>query len=603
MIKPCIFDPLDKFYKSVTGAVEEGNDLIFRIKGDYFKADFVYHKDGENPLILPMEKRNGYFEISVSFSVGLYWYSFDLNDGLKIGCNIDNVGEITDMPHDFQLSVYSRGYKVPEWINGGIIYQIFPDRFYRSNNVKIDYSGKNMHDDTSEDPYFLPNKEGEVLNNDFFGGNLKGVIEKLPYIKSLNASVIYLNPIFKAFSNHRYDTGDYFTIDPLLGTEEDLVELIKQAEKLGIKIVLDGVFNHVGADSIYFNKYGNYDSLGAYQSKTSPYFNWFDFIDYPDDYTSWWGIKTLPAVNKVNREYVDYICGKDGVIAHYISLGVKGLRLDVVDELPQAFVRVLRDRVKKTDENAVIIGEVWEDASNKIAYDKRREYFLGKELDSVMNYPLKNAIIDFVRDGDALTLSRTIKTQIDHYPKIVLDALMNILSTHDTIRIINAVAGSDIFGKTKSELAGVKLSDKERETAISRVKAASLLQYTLFGVPSVYYGDEIGMEGLFDPLNRRFFEWDKIDGDLCLWYKRLGKIRAENSIFNSGDFKEIYRADGFYAFERVDNDNSVLIVVNLKNKEFNLEFDGKLVNLLDNSEYQNKIHVGKNFLGIFKKID
>lgn len=597
-----VYDPLNKFYKSKTGAVKEGYKLKFRVKGSYAKVDFICHKDGENPFCLPMENKGGYFEIAVHFSVGLYWYHFDLHNGLFVGSDDGAYGKITANPCDFQLSVYSKKYSVPKWINGGIIYQIFPDRFYRGDIKSNNIFGRKIHSDLKEDPYFLPNEEGEVLNNDFFGGTLKGITEKLPYLKSLNISIIYLNPIFQAFSNHRYDTGDYMKIDPMLGTENDLRELIEKAKNVGINIILDGVFNHVGADSVYFNKYGRYEGVGAYQSKDSEYYEWFDFIDYPDEYKSWWGIKTLPAVNKDNKSYIDFICGKNGVIEHYLNFGVKGFRLDVVDELPQNFVRKIRERTKSTDKNAIIIGEVWEDASNKVSYGKRREYFLGKELDSVMNYPLKNAIIDFVKNGNASGLSKVVRTQIDHYPKIVLDSLMNLLSTHDTARILSAVSDVDAFGKTKTELAKIKLNEEEKQTAVLRLKAASLLQYTLFGVPSVYYGDEIGMQGLFDPLNRKYFAWDEIDAEILSWYKLLGEIRRNNSVFKSGEFKEIYRSDGFYAFSRKTVNEELLIVVNLKNKRFNIDFKGKLVNIIDGKQYTDGIKIEKNFLGIFEKV-
>lgn len=603
MVSGCIYNPLDKFYKSITGAVKEQQNIVFRIKGDFEKVDFVCHKDGENPFYLPMKKRGGVFEVSASFSVGLYWYSFNLNNGLFVGCDYNLKGVITKQPTDFQLSVYAKDYSVPNWIKGGIIYQIFPDRFYRYGDTPLNIEGRKIHFDTSENPYFLPNGNGKVLNNDFYGGNLKGITEKLPYLKSLNVSVVYLNPIFKAYSNHRYDTGDYLQIDPMLGDENDLKELINTANKLGINIILDGVFNHVGVDSVYFNKYGHYNSLGAYQSKDSEYYSWFDFIDYPNDYKAWWGIKILPAVNKENASYVNFICGDKGILHHYLGLGVKGYRLDVVDELPQSFVQSLRKSTKSKDKDAVIIGEVWEDASNKISYGKRREYFLGKELDSVMNYPLKNAIIGFVKTGNALSLSHTVNTLIDHYPKFVLDALMNVLSTHDTARLLSAVSDAEISGKTKSELAEIVLTGSEKERAVFRLKAASLLQYTLFGVPSVYYGDEVGMQGFFDPMNRKYFVWNNIEYDILSWYRLLGKIRSENSVFRCGDLKEIYCAEGFYAFTRTNSKDAILVVVNVKDKKFDLNFKGKLVNMLDNSVYEDKITVNNRFLGIFKKID
>lgn len=603
MTARCIYNPLDKFYKNVTGAVREQQNIVLRIKGDFEKVDFVCHKDGENPFYLPMNKRGGVFELSASFSVGLYFYCFDLHNGSFVGCGDNLKGFITDNPEYFQLSVYAKNYSVPSWIKGGLIYQIFPDRFYSFGDTIPNIEDRVIHKDTSENPYFLPNGNGKVLNNDFYGGNLKGITEKLPYLKSLNVSVIYLNPIFKAYSNHRYDTGDYLQIDPMLGDENDLKELINKANELGINIILDGVFNHVGADSVYFNKYGHYNSLGAYQSKESEYYPWFDFIDYPEDYKSWWGIKILPAVNKENPAYINFICGNNGVLEHYLKLGVKGYRLDVVDELPQDFVRHLRQTTKSNDKNAIIIGEVWEDASNKISYSKRREYFLGKELDSVMNYPLKNAIIGFVKTGDSLLLSRTVNTLIDHYPKFVLDALMNVLSTHDTARILSAVSDVDISGKTKAQLAEIILTGKEKEMAIFRLKAATLLQYTLFGVPSVYYGDEAGMQGFFDPINRKYFAWDNIEQDILSWYKLLGKIRSENQVFKNGVLKELYCANGFYVFTRKNHYGEILTVVNVKNKKYELTFKGKLVNLLDNCIYDGKIAVEKQFLGIFKKID
>ena len=599
----CIFNPLNKFYKSIKGAVKENSPIVFRLKGGFDKVNLLYCKDGEDYVSLPMTKRSGYFEVSASFTVGLYWYKFDLNNGLYVGCGDNLIGLITDNnPVDYQLSVYSADYSVPKWLNGGIIYQIFPDRFCRAENSTLNLlMGRKFHIDLHDNPEFLPNENGEVLNNDFFGGNLQGIIEKLPYLKSLGVSAIYLNPIFKAYSNHRYDTGDFMQIDPMLGTETDLLELIDKAKKSGIKLILDGVFNHVGADSIYFNKYSNYPSLGAYQSKDSEYYEWFNFTDYPNDYASWWGIKTLPAVDKRNVDYINYICGEKGVIEHYIKSGIEGFRLDVVDELPAEFVRTLRERMKKSDKNAVIIGEVWEDASNKIAYGKRREYFLGKELDSVMNYPLKNAIIEFVKSGDSGELSATVKTQIDHYPKKTLDILMNILSTHDTARLLSAVSDVCLDGKSKTEIAETFLCGEEKSAAVFRLKAASLLQYTLYGVPSVYYGDEIGMEGFFDPINRRFFTWDKMDEEILSWYRLLGKIRSYNPVFKRGGVRELYVSDGFYSFIRKSGKSELLIVANVKNKRISLKFNGRLINLLDGKIYTDTVDVQKNFLGIFKK--
>lgn len=593
------YNPLDKFHKSILGAVSTAETLVLRVKGNFNSVELRVRRDGEE-----IEKKvalsfNGdFFECNLSLPVGLYWYYFAV-DGRFLSLGNDYCAELTDKISCFQLTFYQDDYKVPDWLKGGIIYQIFPDRFSIGVQGKKAPKGKVLHEDLSDTPMFLPDKKGEVQNNDFFGGDLIGIKNKISYLNSLGVTAIYLNPIFKAYSNHRYDTGDYNKIDELLGTEEDLRSLIDECKKNGIKIIIDGVFNHTGSDSIYFNKKGNYDALGAYQSKNSPYYKWFKFIKYPDLYESWWGIKTLPATDKDNEEFLNFIAGENGVLEKYIKMGIGGVRLDVVDELPTRFVRKIRDIVKKTDNEAVIIGEVWEDASNKIAYDVRREYFLGKELDSVMNYPLKNAIISYVLFGDVSELENTIKTQIDHYPKQVLDILMNMLATHDTFRLISALSGKDVSSLSKTEMSKIRLSDAEREIAILRCKIASLIQYTLYGVPSVYYGDEIGMEGYKDPLNRKFFEWDKIGNELNIWYAKLGKIRKELKVFAEGETTLVYAKGGALCFKRESKNGEVLIAVNLEDNEVNLDFDGELFELISEKTYQNSVTLNKNEFGIF----
>lgn len=593
------YNPLDKFYKSKLGAIKENAKIYFRVKGDFGSVIFVLKKDGdfEDQKFL-MTNKGGYFELEISLEKGLYFYYFALENGRFIG-NGDMIGVVTDCPERFQLTVYDKSYCVPKWLNGGIIYQIFPDRFFRAKkNKKIDQD-KILHENWNEDPIYLPNEEGEILNNDFFGGDLKGIVKKLPYLKKLNVSAIYLNPIFKAYSNHRYDTGDYMQIDPILGDESDLTSLIEQADELEIKIILDGVFNHTGVDSIYFNKYGKYDSIGAYQSKNSKYYNWFDFKEYPNKYESWWGIKTLPAVNEDNKDYVDFITGKGGVIDHYTKLGIGGWRLDVVDELPSDFVKNIRKAVKKAKKDAIIIGEVWEDASNKISYAKRREYFQGKELDSVMNYPLKNAIIDFVKTKNIDELSNVIKTQLDHYPTEVVHSLMNMLSTHDTCRLITNLSGEDMTGKSKTQMAKTFISGRKKlKDAQFMVKAASLIQYTVCGVPSLYYGDEIGLQGYIDPLNRRTYPWGKENKELLSWFEFLGTIRATYSAFSHGDFIEIYKNRGVYVYQRADANSELMIAINLNDSAFDIKFKGDLKDLISNGTYKNKMKIKPRSLAL-----
>ena len=545
------YNPLDKFYKSQIGAVSAEKEITFRVKGDFNSVVFVLNKDGENTSTYHlMVKNKDCFECSIKFERGLYFYYFYLDDNKYLGLSSEYLGIITDKPNPFQLTVYHKDYVVPSWLKGGVIYQIFPDRFFIGDKNKHIPSGRIIHENTFDTPIYKPNDKGQVLNDDFYGGDIKGIISKLDYIKSLGVTAIYLNPIFKAYSNHRYDTGDYLQIDPLLGTKDDFVRLIQKSTELNIKIILDGVFNHTGDDSLYFNKYGNYDSIGAYQSKDSKYYDWFNFEHYPDKYESWWGIKTLPSVNENSESYIDFITGENGVIDYYTRLGIGGWRLDVVDELPSAFVKKIRSAVKRVNSNAIVIGEVWEDASNKISYGKRREYFQGYELDSVMNYPLKEAIIDFVRNKNVKNLSNVIKEQLDHYPVDVVNSLMNILSTHDTYRLITAVAGKSMDGKSKDEMSITSIPREKLAVAKYKLKIATLLQYTLYGVPSLYYGDEIGMEGYSDPLNRKFYAWDNQDEELLEWFRFLGRLRSEFSVFVDGELEQIYASNGAFVFIR-----------------------------------------------------
>ena len=597
-----IFNPLDSYYKSQIGAVKENDLITFRIKGNFNSVVMCIKKDGKDYDRLVMQKIGDYLETSLSLDVGLYFYHFELENGQIISNSRDYVGAISNKIKDFELTVYDSEFDVPSWLSGGVIYQIFPDRYYRFEEKKTISKDKILHQSWCEQPYFMPNEQGEVLNNDFFGGNLKGIVEKLDYLLDLGVNAIYLNPIFKAFSNHRYDTGDYMQIDELLGDEFDLKHLIEKAKENDIKIILDGVFNHTGVDSLYFNRYNKYDSLGAYQSKNSKYYNWYKFTDYPNEYDSWWGIKTLPSTNKQNKDFIEYITGENGVLAHYTKLGVSGWRLDVVDELPSQFVKNIRKAVKRVNNKAIIIGEVWEDASNKIAYGKRREYFQGKELDSVMNYPLKNAIIEFVKTGNSYSLSYTIKEQIDHYPKKVLHSLMNILSTHDTPRILSVLCDENTSGKSKKELAELKILPSQMNDTVFRLKIATLLQFTLCGTPSIYYGDEVGMEGYFDPLNRCPFDWENENFEILDWYKFLTSLRKNFSAFSTGDFEQIYCEKGVFIFKRFDEKSQLLICVNVSSNTYDFEFEDSILELIKNKIYTNNYALKPKDLAIFIKL-
>ncbi len=525
------------------------------------------------------EKWSGSFALSAP---DLYFYRFYLKTAesdfplYKEGFSDTNIWQ-----GDFwQLTCIPKDFSVPSELSGRVMYQIFPDRFFKKGNV--DASGKlepyYIHKSTDEMPDFRGDENGVVRNCDFFGGNLSGIKEKLPYLKRLGVSVIYLNPIFKAYSNHRYDTADYKKIDELLGTEKDFKSLCKKAHRLGIKIILDGVFSHTGSNSIYFDAekiFGN----GAASHSDSPYREWFDFQHYPDTYTSWWGIKTLPCVNEMNESYREYIYGaEDSVIAHWLSAGADGFRLDVADELPDEFIGGLRARLKEIKKDALLIGEVWEDASNKISYGQRRRYFSGGELDSVMNYPFRNAILDFVvgKDGGE-NLLKTVLTICENYPRQVVNVLMNSLSTHDTPRVISLL-GADRVPESKDERALFRLSKEQYAISERRLKCAAFLQFTLPGMPCIYYGDEIGAEGLEDPFCRGFFDWDKEKtSTLRAFFERLSALRNKNEALLLGETEIECVESGVVKLLRRGRKDSITAYVNCSQQSFEVGCSDKLI--------------------------
>ncbi len=464
----------------------------------------------------------------------------------------------------YQLTVYEEDvYGSPEWMRDGLMYQIFPDRFAKSSKYSPPEQNKiyYLRDDWGGTPYGHPDENGIVWNNDFFGGNLQGIIERLDYLESLGVTVIYLNPIFEAFSNHRYDTGNYMTIDPLLGNEEIFRELCEKAMEKGIRVILDGVFNHTGSDSIYFNKTGRFKELGAFQSRDAKYFEWYNFIEYPHKYEAWWGIDTLPSVNEHTESFREYILtGEDSVIKHWLRCGASGFRLDVADELPDIFLDELRMVVKEEKPDVAIIGEVWEDASNKVAYGQRRRYFQGKQLDSVMNYPLKNSIINFVTGNiSGYEFSQIMESLWENYPEFAFYSSMNILGTHDTSRILTVL-------KEHHHVSG----DRE---AIQKLFLALLIWAFMPGIPCIYYGDEIGMEGGKDPLNRGCFRFEKRNEEIFSFYKRLLMFRKTIKNLGSLTFEPMESREDYFAFSRYGEDYSVLVVINRGHEHSLLKVD------------------------------
>ena len=577
-----------ELYRSPFGAAACESDVTIRL----FLSDFgiPFHvrlicefgdEEKTYNMAYAFEVAGGYIyeaRLTVPKKTGLLFYYFDVaseagrfyygNNGSCLG----GIGKLyTEKPEKmFQITVFEKSLKTPDWWKKSVCYQIFPDRFANGNEDGSFLGDRQdiVRRGWGDEPFYKAEQFGGVfLCNDFFGGNLAGVEKKLDYLAEMGISAIYLNPIFKAYSNHKYDTGDYMQIDPMFGTEADFERLTKAAEEKGIRIILDGVFNHTGSDSRYFNKKGTYDSIGAYQSEESPYSSWYRFLEFPDEYESWWGIDTLPQVEENSKEYQDFILtGEDSVVKHWLRKGASGWRLDVVDELPDFFVKSLRREVKKAKKDAVIIGEVWEDASNKVAYGESRQYFMGEELDSVMNYPLKNAMLDFARGtASGEDFNARVMSLKENYPKECFYSLFNFLSSHDTVRVLTALG--DKCAADRDAMSCERLNHEEKQEAKSKLKCLVTMQMLMPGVPVVYYGDEAGMEGYADPFCRRCYPWGFEDRELVEFYKSAIALRKSSEAFSSGIFESVYTFGMGYGFVRSTEDDSYVVLVNMGDEQ------------------------------------
>lgn len=565
------------YHKSPFGAVREGEQVTMRIVLPRSicctGASLVINSDSGKSEIYPMtwERMEDHDEEwwKVSFtpkSQGLYWYHFAIAEksGGSLITRFDNsTGRISSDGTSFQLTVYSKDFQTPDWIKGSVIYQIFPDRFCNSGKKKTAVpKDRVLRSDWGGMPMWEPDGNGKITKYDFFGGDFKGIEEKLDYLESLGVGCIYLNPIFEAHSNHRYDTANYENTDSLLGSAKDFSELCKAAEKRNIGIVLDGVFSHTGADSVYFNKNSRYENPGAYNSKESPYFEWYKFNSFPDDYASWWGVDILPEINEENDSYIEYIAGEKGILRKWLKAGAKGWRLDVADELPDKFLDALRKAVKAEKSDAYILGEVWEDASNKISYSCRRRYLQGAQLDSVMNYPFADSLISFAVSGIAEGFNDRISEICENYPKPAVDCLMNHIGTHDTCRVLNRLATLGNYQSSHLDRYKGGLSDEQKAFGKTLLKLISTMQFTLPGVPCIYYGDEAGIDGGEDPFNRGCYPWGSEDEELIEHYRFLGRLRREHKVFADGEFVPVSAALGCVAYERRNGDERIMTVAN-----------------------------------------
>ena len=458
---------------------------------------------------------------------GLYYYYFKIESDRDIyyyGNNQEGragEGQVYRQKKkikDYQLTTFREEDPIPDWYAEGVVYQVFVDRFDNGNeDGRIDSPKPNsvIYTHDTPVPHYVKDEEGMILHWDFYGGNLRGVIKHLTYLKEMGITILYLNPIFEAHSNHKYDTGDYFKIDPMFGGDEAFEELLAACRELKIKIILDGVFNHTGADSKYFNKFGQYDSLGAYQSKKSPYYDWYYFNDYPDDYEGWWGDLNLPRLNTEKEEVQNFFYGRqDSVVPYWIRQGIAGWRIDVADELTDDFLEGLRRSMDQVDSDSVLIGEVWEDASNKISYDNRREYIHGGILHGIMNYPLRENILNLL-NGE-LTSQESVRRLFqlkENYPRSAFYNNFNLIGSHDTVRVMTALSRQ-----------------------IDKVLLAYLFLFLTPGVPVIYYGDEAGLEGGEDPDNRRPFPWEWEDKQIRDFLIRAVDFRKAHPECVGGEF-------------------------------------------------------------------
>lgn len=574
-----IFNSLDTYFKSRSGPIKEGEGLTFRVKlrkdiQPYnVKLVFFGFQQAYNSLEFGLnfeysDENYDYFKVDIAnLEINIYEYYFVFEsygsqkylkkcyDSWEAFISTDNSG------CNWQLTVYTPVKTHPN-MNKGIMYQIFPDRFYRSGKT-TNLPNDRTYRKWGELPFYTDDK----ICSDFFGGDLRGIIEKLDYLKSLSISVIYLNPIWESQSNHRYDTSDYTKVDPVLGNLDDVKELLSKAHSLGMIVILDTVLNHTGSDSIYFNKNNRYPVNGASNSPDSPYRNWYYFWTDGIHYESWWGFETLPKLNQQSEGYIDYFFNSGGVLDIWFQLGFDGLRLDVADELDNSTLNRIFESSKRNCDKIIIIGEVWDNASNKCNYGHRMEYFLGNELTSVMNYPVKDAILAYVRYGDlwSSNLWRTlISVYIEDYPHEIAYSLMNLLSTHDSVRMITKLAGKEVDDHDKNwQFENDTLSPQEYRLGRARAMISYLILYFLPGVPSIFYGDEIGLSGQKDPFCRKCFPWNRIDKKFLHFFKNLGKLRSSFADFLSiANFNIVKINNELCIFTRDFDDKSLLIMVN-----------------------------------------
>ena len=541
-----LYNSRDLADKIPFGPVTAGEECCIRIRVPVECRASEVHLLAEGlDVLLARESVDGLYDVfRAGFrpeETGVYFYRFHIRDkNGEYDLYRDGRGTNIGQGDFWQLSVLPRDYYIPESYRGAVYYQIFPDRFAKSGDCSL--IGKLTPYTVKDFQTFIPDTPDA---SDFAGGNLRGITEKLDYIAGLGATVLYMNPVFLAASNHRYDTADYTRIDPMLGTEEDFSRLCREAHARDIRVVIDGVFSHTGRNSVYFDGKNMFGGGAVSKGAESPYYKWYDFQEFPGKYTAWWGIESLPCVNELDPDYMEYILGENGVLAKWMRLGADGVRLDVADELPDAFIAALRKRVRAINPEGVVIGEVWDDASNKESYGVRRAYFTGGELDGVINFPMRKAILDFASGvDDGAALAETVMTLAENYPAGALDCTMAVLGNHDTERV------------------GTALPEENAR------RIAAFLQFALPGAPVIYYGDEAGLCGGKDPMCRLPFPWGREDEKLQTLYRELAAMKNSMPALQKGDIRFLRAEDGVLRFVRMGGGQRVECYADRSTGEF-----------------------------------
>ena len=650
------FDSKNAEYKSVYGAVATGEEVTFRIDTGADATAVTLVLKGSNADSLQMEKDGEAVEgvqrwkVTTGFSkIGENAYYFAITNGSSVKIYADDdgyygEGTVTDLTNikAYDLVVYRSGFETPDWMKNAVIYQIFPDRFFdgaECNNFAQLTARGEVNYEYITDWYTLPeNPEQEALlteeeykatgahwgdgewSNEIYGGDLNGIIDRIDYLKALGVNVIYLNPVFSSISSHRYDACDYMKIDPVLGTMGSFQTLVQVAEENDMHIILDGVFNHVSDDSIYFDRYYKYlgtsEKIGAYpywayvydymaekgadqtaaEAAAKEYFaaeygitdyaytEWFAVNNTPlmdkdtqevavdtiglragkpvYGYEGWWGYDSMPVILSTNgSEYQtgnwgeEIIYSEDGssVTQFWLSEGMDGWRLDVANEVSDETWQEFRNSVKALNSDAVIVGEIWTDAT---------KYLLGDMYDSVMNYMFRNAVTSFAMGGSATDSTNTLERLRERYPKEAFYAMMNLVASHDTARVLSYLDGIGDDRTQKDVDSAFPTYEKTSDLAKQRQYLVAFLQFTYAGAPTIYYGDEIGMVGADDPDDRRGFTWGKGDEGIVTWYAKLAAIRSQYEALRTGTVEPFEADDNTMAFVRRSGSQAMIVLAN-----------------------------------------